>query len=161
MKHDDSLLASGSLDSTAKLISPQSGKVVATLECGMRDDKAIDKSNSVESLEFCKIHPILATGSLNGLLEIWDLHTSVKKSVFECEQGISKVGWCPKTPHLICVAGLDGNLRIVDGRDGSLVSVESGHQDQILDFSVASNNYTILTCSGDGTSRVFNYSDFK
>lgn len=161
VRRDDSLVASGSLDSTAKLISPPSGKVVSTLECGMREDKTIDENNSVESLEFCEVNPVLATGSLNGLLEIWDLNTSMKKCVFECDQGISKVGWCPKTPHLICAAGLDGNLRIVDGRDCSLVSVESGHEDQILDFSFASNSYSILTCSDDGTSRIFNYSGFK
>ncbi|XP_053208424.1 angio-associated migratory cell protein-like [Panonychus citri] len=158
VKKDDSLIASGSLDSTAKLISTQTGKVVGNLSCGINDDeKTIDTSNSVESLDFSEIHPVLATGSLNGLLEFWDINSQVKKYSFQCDQGISKIGWCPNVPYLICCAGLDGLLRIVDGRDGSLVSTKSGHEDQILDFSFAADKDCILTSSEDGTCRVFDY----
>lgn len=155
---DDSLIASGSLDSTAKLISTQSGKVVANLACGIsEDDKTVDTSNSVESLGFNNIYSVLATGSLNGHLEFWDISTQMKKSTFHCDQGISKIGWCPNVPYLICCAGLDGNLRIVDGRDASLVSTKTGHDDQILDFSFALDKDLILTSSEDGTCKIFDY----
>ena len=148
--HDNSLVVTGSLDSTAKLINPLSGKVICNFECGeqQKDDSVTD---SVESLSFSKHFPFLATGSLNGWFEIWDINTKVKRTKTKVPEGISKIIWPQESPFYVYVAGLDGKLRIFDYRNESLKETKSGHKHQILDFSLSENNNFILTSSQDKT----------
>jgi PREDICTED: angio-associated migratory cell protein-like len=151
---DDSLIATGSIDSTAKLINSNSGKVVCTILCGKMPEND-NSNNTVESVCFCNDLPLLATGSINGLLEIWDINTQKKRNQVELPSGIVKMAWPSGPSFLLFVAGLDGVLHILDGRDGSLKSTKSGHKHHILDFSLSQSNELILTSSEDKTCRLF------
>merc|ERR1711936_883727 len=69
--NDGSLVCSGAGDVTVKVVSTVNGKVVANFKCTEKEDE----EDSVEAVGFCKTpgHPYLATGTLSGNLEIWDL----------------------------------------------------------------------------------------
>lgn len=149
VKSDDTLIASGSIDSTAKLISPQSGKVLSTFECGD------GKGESVESVVFNNTSNVLATGTVAGLIEIWDISSHSRKTNIISDSRLTKIMWFNSNPHVILASGVDGILRGWDSRTGQLVLSKSGHKDQILDFSVAKNSDHCITASDDTTCRVF------
>jgi len=149
---DGSLLASGSGDMTVKMISALNGKVVSTLKCTESEEE-----DSVESVGFCKTHSYLATGTLSGNLEIWDLPS---KSVrFKCQHpyGIVKLKWSAVSPTLYTI-GLDGCVRQYDGRNGELMKCWQGHQANILDFDIASDESILMTASDDFTAKIFSIS---
>jgi len=153
VNHIGSHIASGSSDGTVKLIN-QNGRVLATWVCG----DASDEEDTVESVAFCKSHPLLATATVNGNLDIWDTSSTIKRHKIIVDSGISKIMWDPVNEHFLHVGGLDGILRTYDGRDGQLHSSRSGHADHILDFNVSSKTNLILTASEDKTCKIFKFS---
>lgn len=149
---DDALIGSGSVDCTAKIINCQSNKVLSTFKCGESVSQQ-DENDSVESVDFCSSLPLFATGTVNGAIEIWDITNHTRRHLVEQTNGVSKLSWSPNSNHLLFAAGLDGILRIYDGRSGQLYDTKCGHSDQILDFCVSQER--ILTASEDNTCRVF------
>ncbi len=156
---DEALIGSGSVDSTAKLINSQNGKVVATFQCGTNTNtEEEDNSDSVESVGFSSAQSLFASGTVNGSIEIWDISTQMRRHLCQQNSGISKLLWDKNNPHLLYTAGLDGVLRIYDGRSGQLQTVKNGHNDHILDFSLSSDSSFVLTASEDSTCKLFSLS---
>lgn len=154
--NDNALIGSGSIDSSAKLINSQTGKVVATFECGSGFSESTDDDNdSVESVSFCSNLSLFATGTVNGTIEIWDSSNQLRRHLCHQESGVSKLLWDINNPFILYTAGLDGVLRIYDGRSGEIQSVRNGHRDHILDCSLANHSNFILTSSEDSTCRIF------
>ncbi|XP_071823388.1 angio-associated migratory cell protein-like isoform X2 [Apostichopus japonicus] len=155
--HKDNVMAlTGSVDGTAKLLNTNTGKVVATFPAGAIDE-SIGDTNSVESLEFSSSQSLVAIGSLNGLLSIWDVPTQKLRHQCRTETGVVKVKWDPTSPVVIA-AGLDGRIQLWDARSGQRSSSYEGHSKEILDFDLSSDGNTILTSSGDDTCRIFKIS---
>jgi len=153
---DDALIGSGSVDCTAKIINSQSGKVIATFECGKSSEANQEENNdSVESVSFSSVQSLFATGTVDGSIEIWDISTQMRRHVCHQNSGISKLLWDKNNPYLLYTAGLDGVLRIYDGRSGQLLNVKNGHNDHILDFTVSSDSSFVLTASEDSSCRIF------
>ncbi len=90
VKRDNNLIASGGVDGVAKLYSLQSSKVVGCFQCGAEsgegskgeedgDDDQVSSKATVESVLFgsAKDQSVLVTGSLEGIVNIWDMSTQV------------------------------------------------------------------------------------
>ncbi|XP_014663766.1 PREDICTED: angio-associated migratory cell protein-like isoform X2 [Priapulus caudatus] len=151
--HDNTLIATGSTDVTCRLINSHNGKVLGIIDAGDQQQEGANAEDSIESVAFSPSLQLLATGSLNGMLGIWDVPTQVLRH--NCKQtGIVKLKWDPTGP-LVYTVSLDGLIRLWDGRSGNLASHWSGHHAEILDFDVSRDGSTLVTASGDGSTRVF------
>lgn len=98
VRSDSNLIASGGVDGKSKLFHVQSGKTIGTFSCGgsgsgaVKDagsndnpdvegdptEQGVDSNSTVESVIFTKPETnYLITGSLEGVLNVWDLSTQV------------------------------------------------------------------------------------
>ncbi|CAG5933274.1 angio-associated migratory cell protein [Menidia menidia] len=154
---DGSLVLTGSVDGCAKLINTVTGKVVGTFSVeggkakGQRDE---EESNSVESVGFCNILPLIAVAYLDGTLAIYDLSTQVLRHRCQHEAGIVHLQWEPSS-SVVFTCSLDGALRLWDARSGNMVSEYQGHSAEILDFAVNREATLAVTASGDNRAKVF------
>lgn len=153
--HDNSLVVSGSTDVTAKLVNSATGKVLAVYDCAGADDE--DGSNSVETVGFCHTQNFLATGTVSGIMHIWDINTQQCRIRCEHEAGIVGLRWDRVSP-LVYTSSLDGVVRLWDSRSGQVTSSWTGHTDSILGFDISSDGGTMVTVSEDKTARVFSLS---
>ena len=79
-REDNSLVASGGSDGMAKLHNVGSGKTLASFVCGggAKEEEEEQKGQSVEAVLFTKSEQnFLVTGSLDGVINVWDLATQV------------------------------------------------------------------------------------
>lgn len=149
--NDNNIIITGSTDVTAKIINTNSGKVLSTFDC---KDKNSQEENSVETVGFCKVQNLAATGTLLGSLCIWDVPTQTVRNVCHHETGIVKLKWDNTSP-LVYTACLDGIVRLWDARNSELISSWSGHLDSILDFNISNDSNILVTASDDNTAKVF------
>ena len=99
VRSDSNLIASGGVDGKSKLFHVQSGKTIGTFTCisgkssgasaastsaetpdveGDPTEQGVDSNSTVEAVIFTKPETnYLITGSLEGVLNIWDLSTQV------------------------------------------------------------------------------------
>lgn len=64
---NNSIVMTGSADTTAKILNIQTGKVLGTLT---------GHTDSIETVGFCENLPLVATGSLDKNLNIWDANST-------------------------------------------------------------------------------------
>jgi len=151
---NNSLICSGSMDGTAKLWNPTSGKCVGTLLCGSTQEE-----NSSSSIECCafpddKSTTLCVTGSLDGVVRVWDTPTQITRSQCKVGEGVTKVMVHPVDP-LVFAGTLDGAVRCLDLRSGTSVTEFSGHTGSVLDFRVSPDCGQLVTSADDGTCRIF------
>jgi len=151
---DNSLVVTGSLDSTAKLFNTQTGKVLATLCC---ENSSSEEGNSVEAVSFCPdtTLSVVATGTLNGKISFWDIPSQIERQTYEQSAGVVKMLWHPQKPYLLFSAGLDGTIRLIDSRNGTLVRDYTGHKANILDIALSNDGKFIISSSDDQTCKIF------
>lgn len=186
----DSLAASGSTDCTTKLINLVSGKVIVTLPCGSEpvrtdgeskngrkgklekggteggeeDGEGIeddDIEDSVETVAFCSSLPLIATATLKGVIEIWDVPSQAKRVTFSLGERLTKICWNPFEPFILFASGLEGSIGSWDGRSGNLLFKKVIHEDHILDFNFSSDGNILVSACEDGTCCIMNGSDIK
>uniref|UniRef100_V9KSE6 Angio-associated migratory cell protein n=1 Tax=Callorhinchus milii TaxID=7868 RepID=V9KSE6_CALMI len=158
-----SLVLTGSVDCTVKLLNTTTGKVVGVLCMGSstrgcedgEELPAVEASaNSVESVAFCHVLPLIAIGYLDGTMGIWDIPSQTLRHQCRLQAGIVQLRWECHTA-LLYTASLDGVVRMWDARTGSMQSEYRGHRAEILDFAVNKEASAIVTASGDHTAKVF------
>jgi WD40 repeat protein len=159
---DNSLAASGSTDGSVKMINVSSGKIVSTLICGhIREVSGEEQEDSVESVKFCSSLPVLASATVKGVIEVWELSNYTRRCYVVHDEGISTIAWDPIEPFKLFSAGLDGCINHWDARSGQRLSRRPTHHDQILDMNVLkaadSNDRLIVTASEDMTCKVFRF----
>lgn len=154
---DGSLVLTGSVDGCAKLINTTTGKVLGAFTGegkakGSKDGE--EESNSVESVGFCNILPLLAVAYLDGTLAIYDISTQVLRHRCQHEAGIVHLQW-EDSSSVVSTCSLDGALRLWDARSGNMVSEYCGHTAEILDFTLNREATMAVTASGDNQAKVF------
>ena len=164
----DSLAASGSTDCNLKLINLVSGKVVVTIPCGLQpvgtvvpESQDDDIENSVETVAFCSSLPVVATATLKGIIEIWDVPSHAKRVSFSLEERLSKICWNPSEPFVLFASGLEGSIGSWDARSGKPLFKKVIHEDQILDFNFSADGTMLASGCEDGTCCVMNGHDIK
>lgn len=178
---DDSLLATGSLDSTVKIFNTSTGKPILTIaitghphpnpnppsqqnqqnQQQNQQQKTENGSNisdeegsdSVESVAFSG-KSILAIGSVNGVFEVWDVAACAKRHELNLG-GICKIAVDRQSQHLLYTGCLDGHFRVLDLRTAEVLADRAGHTDSILDFAISADSRYALTTSEDATCRIF------
>ncbi len=148
------VVLTGSVDGTAKILNSNSAKVLATFSAGEVKEN-IGDSNSVESVGLCQSQSLAAVGSLNGSLGVWDVPTQKIRHQCQHEAGIVRLRWDPTGSPTIFTAALDGRVQLWDARSGEAEASWTGHRGEILDMKISNDGNTILTASGDTSSRVY------
>lgn len=155
---DGSLVLTGSVDGCAKLINTATGKVVGSFSVDGGKAKASkdedEETNSVESVGFCNILPLLAVAFLDGTLAIYDLSSHVLRHRCQHEAGLVHLQW-EESSSVVSTCCLDGALRLWDARSGNMVSEYRGHTAEILDFTINREASVAVTASGDNQAKVF------
>lgn len=150
---DNVLVATGSEDSFVKIVNANSGKVLSTLSAGFETNDC-DSPPSIEAVGFSSLQPILATGSLSGVLGVWDLSSYRLRQQCKHPGGIVRLKWDPEAP-LVYTGCLDGVVRLWDSRSGICEREWYGHKGEILDLAVARDGSFLVTGSADSTARAF------
>ena len=165
LNSDNTLLASGSLDSTVNIINVHNCKVLLTIKAGGGGARQSNKSeelktdeedgnDSIESVTFSGKN-LLALATVNGVLETWDVSSQTKRNELKLDFGICKISTDSNNPNLLYCGCLDSVFRVVDWRNCEVVLSRAGHTDQILDYAVSSDSNYVLTCSEDATCKIF------
>lgn len=149
----NNLIISGSTDVTAKIINGATAKVLTTFDCSSPDAE----ENSVEAVGFSPTHAFAATGTVAGVLSIWDTNTQICRHSCKHDAGIVSLQWDKLSP-LVYTSCLDGAVRLWDARSGELTSTWTGHIDSILGFDISKDGNWLVTVSEDKTARVFSLS---
>jgi len=128
------MLAAGTEGSKCNVFNAETGKLIASLG---------GHTDSVEACAFGKLDAtpaILATGALDGVLQIWDCNRmDVRCSFRHVDEDLNPVGvtrlqWHPCKNNVIVSGAVDGAIRIWDCRNGRLVGKLTGHKDTILEL---------------------------
>lgn len=155
---DGSLVLTGSVDGYAKLINTITGKVVGVFSAEgggkAKGSKVEGDSNSVESVGFCNVLPLVAVAYLDGTLAIYDQPTQAMRHRCQHESGIVHLQW-EESSSVVSTCCLDGVLRLWDARSGNIVSEYRGHTAEILNFTINREASLAVTASGDNQAKVF------
>lgn len=122
-----------------------------------------DEANSIETVAFCSVMQLLATATVRGVIEVWEVSSFRRRCYFVHEEGVSGIRWDLTDHTKVHSAGLDGCFHTWDGRDGSLLMQRLCHTDQILDFDVKcgdDEDDIVATASEDATCRVFHLNKY-
>lgn len=152
------LLISGSSDSSIRILNSSNGRRVASFDAGFPRDDDSETQNSIECVGFSNDTLFALSGSLSGVLGIWDI--SAQRLRHRCNHpvgcGITTLSLVKDVSSQVFTAALDGVVRLWDMRSGECLRQWCGHAEAILDMKVSNDGKTILTSSDDGTAKVFN-----
>lgn len=112
-------------------------------------------TNSVMCLQFCDVFNILATGSYDATIKIWDLETGQElRTLRGHNAGIR----CLQFDETKLISGsLDRTIKVWNWRTGECVSTYSGHQGGVV--SLHFDSKILLSGSMDSTVKIWNFED--
>jgi len=139
------IIMSGSEDCTSKLSSINTGKILGSV--GGHD-------KPIEAVGFSPVMPLIASGSLDNKLNIYDLGNLQLRGTCMHDDGITKLTWHPTQPFVFTTS-LDRTVRMWDGRSSQVARVWKGHQNSILDLALTKDGSVFVTASDDSASLVF------
>ncbi|NXT11092.1 DAW1 factor, partial [Prunella fulvescens] len=137
------LLATGSMDTTAKLWDLEKGEEVATLN---------GHSAEIIALSFNTTGDRIITGSFDHTVAVWDVCTGrASTSCFINQLDISKVNECKAAMQCACLC-----VQLWDAVTGTHIATLAGHSKEVLDVCFDYTGQRIATASADGSARVYN-----
>lgn len=141
LQFDDTILASGSYDSTIKLWNIETGEEIRTLtghELGVR------------CLQFDDTK--LASGSLDGKVKVWDLQSG--KCLCTLPGHTGGVIGLHLTGTLLASSSADETIRVWNFQDRSAVTLR-GHTDWVNAVRIDPTSRTLFSASDDSTIRLW------
>jgi len=150
---DNNIIATGGADGKINLFKTQPTlKTVWSFSCSEQDNSNI----CVEAIKFSRDPslPLLAAGTLVGKLYILDFTKQTIRHKVEQESGVCGLVWDRYSPVLFA-AGLEGVIRMYDGRSGAKHGQLVGHKETILALDLSTDGNTLLSSSEDSTCRVY------
>nr|CAD7261302.1 unnamed protein product [Timema shepardi] len=152
---DNNLLITSGADELIIFFKTQNGKV-ASVQRAREESSTSVNSGIAEVARFCQDPSlnIAVTGDLKGEISIWDVSREALRKTISQGSGLTKLVWVKNSP-MFYTGALDGVIRLFDARSGDKQSTLSGHEGDILDIALASDNSILLSASDDHTARVF------
>ncbi|NWR16847.1 DAW1 factor, partial [Emberiza fucata] len=140
------LLATGSMDTTAKLWDLEKGEEVATLN---------GHSAEIIALSFNTTGDRIITGSFDHTVAVWDVGTG-RKGLYKllCQSARyleSKLVTSKAAMQCPCLC-----VQLWDAVTGTHIATLAGHSKEVLDVCFDYAGQRIATASADGSARVYN-----
>ncbi|CAL8135337.1 unnamed protein product [Orchesella dallaii] len=157
------LVAAGSADGTVKLFNSQNGKLLQTVSCTPvasepNTSSVQGEDETVESIVFSPSETGLdyvACGTVTGHVVVWDVATLTERFRIQQDSGLTKVLWDPRL-SVMYTAGLDGVVRAIDVRSGSVDRLLGRHRTEILDICITKDGSKLASASEDGSVFIYN-----
>ncbi|GFP95701.1 angio-associated migratory cell protein [Phtheirospermum japonicum] len=112
--------------------------------------------DSVSSLCFSADGQLLASGSLDGVVKVWDIAKGELKCTLEGPSGgIEWVRWHPKG-HLVLAGSEDSSVWMWNADKASYMNVFTGHGSSVSCGDFTPDGKTICSGSDDATMRIWN-----
>lgn len=158
------IIVTGSEDATSKVVHIETGKVLATLGGHTESVECVRFSNPTAGGML-----LLATGSMDGKIQIWDGKTYEIRCTLKDHVdrgGIVAFKWLPAPTYgsWLCTCSTDRTLRIYNALSAECIQTLCGHTDTVLDLDVVLVNATdgssgqqlcVVSGSDDNSCRVF------
>lgn len=145
---EKSIIVSGGRNGTLRIINSTNGKLLQGFD---------DSEDSIEAITFNAKYNLMAVGSVDGTIKIYNTDTFSKRATLSHEDAVTKLEFShnPDNSYLLYSSSMDSTIKICDARTSELINTWKGHQAGILDFVIASDGKTIVTASDDSTCGVF------
>ncbi|NWX63861.1 DAW1 factor, partial [Promerops cafer] len=140
------LLATGSMDTTAKLWDLEKGEEVATLN---------GHSAEIIALSFNTIGDRIITGSFDHTVAVWDVGTGREQNILikmpTNNNATDKYELSKEAMQCPCLC-----VQLWNAVTGTHVATLAGHSKEVLDVCFDYAGQRIATASADGSARVYN-----
>jgi WD40 repeat protein len=142
---NDSLIISGSVDSTIKIRNLATGKTVRT----------INHPGSITYLDISNDGKFIVTGSYDSIVRIWNANNGKLVRKFKGHTGtIWTVAFSPDNKW-IASSGDDKMIRLWDIASGNLIHTLNGHKRIVWSVKFSPDGTKLASCSFDGTFRLW------
>uniref|UniRef100_A0A5B6Z278 Putative angio-associated migratory cell protein n=1 Tax=Davidia involucrata TaxID=16924 RepID=A0A5B6Z278_DAVIN len=111
--------------------------------------------DSVSSLAFSTDGQLLASGSFDGLIKVWDSSGNLKCTLEGPGGGIEWVRWHPRG-HLVLAGSEDSAVWMWNADKSAYLNMFSGHGSNVTCGDFTPDGKTICTGSDDATLRIWN-----
>ncbi|KAF9940858.1 hypothetical protein BGZ65_005881 [Modicella reniformis] len=111
-------------------------------------------SKSVTGLQPDRLNKILISGSLDGLLKLWDIKTGKCEHTVEMPSPITHLLLYPENNHLAVICD-DLCIRIMDVENRRVVREFWGHTNRITDMTFSPDGHWLVSSSLDATIRTW------
>ncbi|NXA68971.1 DAW1 factor, partial [Mohoua ochrocephala] len=136
------LLATGSMDTTAKLWDLEKGEEVATLS---------GHSAEIIALSFNTTGDRIITGSFDHTVAVWDVGTGrASTSCFISQLDLYEVNQSKAATQCPC-----WSVQLWNAVTGTHIATLAGHRKEVLDVCFDYAGQRIATASADGSARVY------
>ncbi|NXW70565.1 DAW1 factor, partial [Hirundo rustica] len=135
------LLATGSMDTTAKLWDIEKGEEVATLN---------GHSAEIIALSFNTTGDRIITGSFDHTVAVWDVGTGREQNLLIMMPTNNATGKYELTRSMPLF------VQLWDAVTGTHIATLAGHSKEVLDVCFDYAGQRIATASADGSARVYN-----
>jgi WD40 repeat protein len=151
--HDNSVLAFAGDDGSINLLRAATGSPIRRIE-----NAHIVNGGAITTLAFSPDDNRLASGAWDGAVRIWNTKTGAREKSLEENGGIvGQVSFSPDGRTL--ASGRHNLLELWDVESGQRLHVSAGHSTFISAVRYISSGRRILTCSHDGTARIWTAHD--
>merc|ERR1712167_130022 len=108
----------------------------------------------VHCVSFAPSAAIVAAGSLDGSVRLWELATQACRWTGKHDDGVTKLLWHPANPLLVS-SSLDRKVKVWDARTGERLKILQGHRLPIMDMLMSRDGAYVLTGADDNTALLF------
>lgn len=124
---------------------------------GTMEQVLVGHMQTVTSVDFSMDGVLLASGSLDRTLRVWDLDQGAMVACIQQnsdQASVRSVAFTPDMARVVVGCG-DRCIRVWNLRTRALEDELWGHEDAVLGVAVGQNGAQLISCSHDGTARLW------
>jgi RNA polymerase sigma factor (sigma-70 family) len=120
-------------------------------------------TDSVTSLAFSPDNRLLASGSQDRSIRLWDLTADDPRSTIlgGHDKGVTALAFVPTAENILASAGIDGTIKLWDIVTGRRLATLPGGSGPILALSAAPDSKTLASGALDGSVTIFDIASRK